>query len=195
MKDSQLLILATVLGATCLGAGSVDAQDLFRAQVTAISVTTNDTGGLAYSRYGNHQIIAEAAASAGLTNLSGLRLVYNKAADNLQVVSGTNHTVIATPITFNGGVSLSKTNETVRERLAWVFVGTNTAAGGTLRATERSRFGTSNELTGFSLIGELQFALPTEGTNEAVIVSGNISAGAKLRPIIGKGRDHDEDED
>ncbi len=177
MKHSILCALAAALISPCLGLSAADAQELFKAEVNTRSVTTNDSGGLSYSHYGTGQIIADAAAAAGITNLHGLRLVYNVSGDDLEVVMGTNNTVIATPFTFNGGVSLSKTNGTVVERLSWVFLGTNTVAAGTLRATERLHLGTSNELTGFSLIGELQFAAPASDTNGAAIYSGVISAG------------------
>ena len=177
MKVSNLFILATALVLPCVSISLATAQELFNAQVNTRSVETNGTGGLTYAHYGNKQIIAAAAASSGITNLSGLHLVYNKTADDLEVVMGTNNAVVATPITFSGGVSLSKTNGTVVERLSWVFLGTNTVAAGTLRATEYSHFGTSNQLTHFSLIGQLQFAAPASGTNGATIYSGNISAG------------------
>jgi hypothetical protein len=158
-------------------------------------VVTNSSGGLSYSHYGNRQILRAAADAAGLTNLFGLRLVYNKTNDTLEVVMGTNDVVIATPMTFNGGVSLSKTNDTVVERLAWVFLGTNGMAAGTLRATEHSHFGTSNELTRFTLIGRLQFANPAQGTNGATIYSGTISAASPSHHHHGDDDDQGEDHD
>jgi len=190
MKNTKLFVLAAALVSPCLGIGSGNAQELFRANVSTTSVRTNNTGGLSYQRYGNKQIIADAAKAEGITNLSGLRLVYNKKADDLEVVSGTNNTVIATPFTFSGGVSLSKTNGTVLERLSWVFLGTNTTASGTLRATEHSRFGPSNELTHFSLTGQLQFATPAEKTNGAAVYSGNLAAGS-----LGRSDGDDDDDD
>ena len=192
MKTSNLFILAAALVSPCVSLSLATAQELFKAEVNTRSVETNGTGGLSYAHYGNKQIIAEAAANAGITNLSGLHLVYNQAADNLEVVMGTNNTVIATPITFSGGVSLSKTNGTVVERLSWVFLGTNTVAAGTLRATEYSQFGTSNQLTHFALIGQLQFAAPAQGTNGPTIYAGSISAGS-----FGHGHgdgDHNDDD-
>jgi len=190
MKTSNLFILAAALVSPCVSLSLATAQELFKAEVNTRSVETNGTGGLSYSHFGNKQIIADAAANAGITNLSGLHLVYNQTADDLEVVMGTNNTVIATPITFSGGVSLSKTNGTVVERLSWVFLGTNTVAAGTLRATEYSHFGTSNELTHFSLIGQLQFAAPAEGTNGPTIYAGNISAGS-----FGRGDDEGDRDD
>ena len=178
MKNSHLLSVAAALVSWSLIAWSGYGQDLFKAQVSTTRVTTNATGGLSYKNYGNHQIIAAAAAAAGLTNLSGLRLVYSLSGDDLKVVSGTNNTLIATPFTFSGGVSLSKTNNTVLERLSWVYLGTNTQASGTLRATEFSHFGTSNQLTGFALRGQLQFATPPAGTNGAAIYSGSLAVGS-----------------
>src|SRR5215469_3329668 len=131
MKNSQVFMLAAVLAVSF----SADSQELFKVLVQTTAVTTNDSGGLSYSRYGNKQIVQQAAEAAGITNPAGLHLVYDKTADALEVVMGTNNTVVATPISFVDSVSLSKTNGTIVERLAWVFLGTNTTANGTLRAT------------------------------------------------------------
>ena len=193
MKNSQAFLLTAALVLPGFGAWSVSAKDLFRAEVQTTAVVTNINGGLSYKNYGNRQILKSAAEAAGLTNLAGLRLVYTKTNDTLEVVKGTNDMVIATPLTFNGGVSLGKTNNTVLERLAWVYLGTNGMAAGTLRATEHSRFGTSNELTQFSLVGRLQFANPAQGTNGATIYSGTISAGN--HGGHGDGDDDDQGED
>jgi hypothetical protein len=190
MKNSHLLSVAAALVSSSLIACSGYGMDLLRAEVNTTRVTTNATGGLSYKHYGNHQIFAQAAAQAGLTNLSGLRLVYSLSGDDLEVVSGTNNTVIATPFTFSGGVSLSKTNNSVLERLTWVYLGTNTQASGTLHATEFSHFGTSNELTAFALRGQLQFATPAAGTNGAAIYSGSLAAGG-----FGHSDDDDDEDD
>jgi len=191
MKYSKLSLLTAALITPCFGMGIVSAQDLLHAELNTRSVRTNDAGGLSYGHYGNHEVIEAAAAMAGVTNLSGLRLVYNRTNDDLEVVMGTNDTVIATPFTFSGGVSVSKTNGTVTERLSWIFLGTNTAPAGTLAATETSFFGVSNELTQFSLIGQVQFAEPASGTNGDAIYVGNLSVGPFLRFVPGRGP-HDQ---
>lgn len=190
MKKVLMLAAGLVLsGSSVL---CVSAQELFKAQVETTAVVTNGSGGLSYSHFGNRQILEAAADAAGLTNLSGLRLVYNHTADDLEVVMGTNNAVVATPLTFNGGVSLSTSNGMVVERLSWVFLGTNATAAGTLRATEHLHFGTSNEITHFALIGRLQFANSDGGTNGPAIYSGTISA---VSPIGHHGHGHDNDHD
>ena len=189
MKNSKMITLVAGLLAAGFGVLSSDGQELFKAQVETTAVVTNSSGGLSYHHYGNRQILKAAADAAGLTNLFGLRLVYNQTDDNLQVVMGTNNVVIATPLTFNGGVSLSNTNDTVVERLAWVFLGNNGTAAGTLRATEHVHFGTSNEITHFALIGRLQFASSGDVTNGPAIYSGTISA---VSPVRHHGHDHDD---
>ena len=176
MKNSKVLTFVAGVILTGFGVLSSDAQELFRAEVETTAVVTNSSGGFSYRHYGNRQILRAAADAAGLTNLFGLRLVYNQTADDLEVVMGTNNAVIATPLTFNDGTSLSNTNGTVVERLAWVFLGTNGTAAGTLRATEHLHFGTSNEITHFALIGRLQFASSGDATNGPAIYSGTISA-------------------
>jgi len=188
MKNSKVLTFVAGVILTGFGVLSSDAQELFRAEVETTAVVTNSSGGFSYRHYGNRQILRAAADAAGLTNLFGLRLVYNQTADDLEVVMGTNNAVIATPLTFNDGTSLSKTNGTVVERLAWVFLGTNGTAAGTLRATEHFHFGASNEITHFALVGRLQFAKPADGTNAPAIYSGTISA---VSPVHHHGHDCD----
>jgi hypothetical protein len=190
MKKRKLIELSLALAVCGLGVVSLNAQELFSAVVATTKVTTNGSGGLSYSHYGNKQIIEEAAESAGLTNSHGLRVVYNRTADDLEVVAGTNNTVITTPLTFADSLSLARTNQTLLERLAWVFVGTGTNAAGTLRDTERAHFGPTNQLTHFSLIGRLQYAAPASGTNEGALYSGVLTAGPAFGPD--NDRDHDD---
>lgn len=188
MKNRKLIVLSLALAACSFAAVPANAQELFKAVVAATKVTTNGSGGLSYSHYGNKQIIDAAAAGAGLTNSHGLHLVYNLTGDDLEVVMGTNNAVVSTPLTFAHSVSLSPTNQTLLERLAWVFVGTGTNAAGTLRDTEHFHFGVSNQITHFSLAGRLQYATPAAGTNEAAIYSGVLTAG----PIGDADDDHGE---
>jgi len=162
---------------------------LYRADVSTVCVSTNSSGGLSYTKYGNRQIIEQCAGEQGITNLKDLRLVYDLTTDALEVVQGTNNTVICTPMTFSGGVSLSKTNQMVTERLAFVFLENDTEADGTLRATERLSLNSSDQVTHFSLSGQLQFAQAAQGTNEAKIYSGSVSAGS-----VRHGDDEGDDE-
>ncbi len=182
MKSSQILMLAAAgLVTQCLNTSTAQADELYHVVVNTKVVETNNTGGLSYQHYGNRQIIAECAADAGMTNVMGLRLVYDRTTDALEVVKGTNDTVVCTPLMFHGGVSLSKTNgdSTVTERLAFVFLDSSKEANGTLRATEtlRTHMAGTNIITQFRLHGQLQFASPAAGTNAAKIYSGDINAG------------------
>ncbi len=190
MNKSKLLMLAAAgLAAQYLNVASARANDLYHVEVHTVGVATNDAGGLSYERFGNRQIIAQCAEDQGITNVMGLRLVYDRTADALEVVKGTNNTVVCTPMVFHGGVSLSKTNGTVTERLAFVFLDSSKEANGTLRAREITQthpHGT-NMITSFHLEGQLQFAAPAEGTNAAVVYSGHITAGP-----AGPGPGHDD---
>jgi hypothetical protein len=188
MKKSKVIIgTITLITAQCMLISTTIAQELYRASVKTVCVSTNSSGGLSYTGFGNRQIIGQCAEEQGITNKMGLRLVYNRTADALEVVQGTNNTVICTPITFSGGVSLSKANQTVTERLAFVFLDNDKEADGTLRAREHFSFNSSNQITHFSLTGQLQFAQAAKGTNAAKIYSGSINAGSFF--------DHDHDED
>jgi len=188
MKKSKIIIGTIVaIAAQCVMNPTAKAQELFRANVSTVCVSSNSSGGLSYTRYGNRQIIHQCASEKGITNLMDLRLVYDRTADALEVVKGTNNTVVCTPVTFSGGVSISKTNQTVTERLAFVFLDNDKEADGTLRAREHSSLNSSNQLTHFLLTGQLQFAQAANGTNAAKIYSGSISAGSFF--------DQDGDED
>jgi hypothetical protein len=154
MKSTKLIIIgiATVFSLS-LGIQSTRAQD-YPAFVNAISISSNSSGGLVYHRFRNGDIIRECAHDQGITNLTGLSLVYNRTMDELQVVTGTNNTVVCVPLVFNGGTWLSNSNHTKAERLTFVFVETNSVSGGTLSATERFAYGPSNQITSFSLTPE-----------------------------------------
>ena len=165
------------------------ADQLFDVTVRAVSITTNQSGNVIYGAVRNGDLIRKCASDEGITNLSGLMLVYDRTADALKVVMGTNNTVVCTPLSFEGGVSLPNTNGTRIERLAFVFAGTNTVANGTLAATERLSLDSSNQLTSFRLVGRLQYAVPASGTNPPVIYNGTLVAGSDM-----EGDEHGEGE-
>jgi hypothetical protein len=144
------------------------AANLFPVTVNAVSISTNQDGNLTYHSFNNWTLI-HAAAAQGTTNLTGLSVVYSLQADAIEVVSGTNHNVLDTPLSFDGGVSLNNTNSTKVQRFTNVYWETNQTAGGTMVAGEFVRYGATNHITGFSLAGQLQFALPANGTNGPAI--------------------------
>ncbi|MGB7769297.1 MAG: hypothetical protein WBN22_10660 [Verrucomicrobiia bacterium] len=151
-------------------------HELFNACVSALSISTNQTGNLTCAQFENRDIIRNCASQQGITNLQGLRLVYDLTVDALEVVRGTNNTVVSTPYTFQGGVSLHNTNNTLAERLIWIFPGNNSLAAGTLAATERFVYGPSNSIAFFNLSGALHFAVPASGTNTPTIYQGSLTA-------------------
>ncbi len=177
MKSTKLVVIGMAAAFALLpGIQSAQAQD-YGASVNALSVTTNGAGGLIYRRVHNRDIIRECAREQGITNVMSLSLVYNRTADALQVVTGTNHTVVCTPLTFSGGTWLSNTNHTQAERLTFVYTGTNNVANGTLAATERFMYGPTNTVVFYRLRGELQYTVPANGTNPPVIYKGSLRAG------------------
>jgi hypothetical protein len=179
MKKHELLIrtAVTVLFAS-FGLQARSAQELFKAAFSAICVSTNQGGGLVYRSISNRNLIRDCAAEQGLTNLAGLRLVFNLSNNALEIVRGTNQTLVCTPLTFEDTVSLANTNKTKVELLASVFVETNNVASGTLAATERFVYGSSNQLTGFRLTGRIQYSVAASGTNSAKIYRGVLAAGS-----------------
>lgn len=174
LKSKCLAVTLATLGMQLVGTPVSSAADLFPVTVNAVSISTNQTGNLTYHPFNNWTLIHAAAAQQGLTNLTGISVVFNLQADDVEVVSGTNNTVLDTPLTFAGGVSLNNTNDTKVQRLANVYWETNQTASGTLVAGESIQYGATNQITAFNLAGQLQFALPGDGTNSPVIYYGLI---------------------
>jgi hypothetical protein len=174
IKSNCLATALAALGIQLISAPVSSSANLFPVTVNAVSVNTNQDGNLAYRPFNNWTLIHAAAVAQGITNLTGLSVVYNLQADNIEVVSGTNNTVLDTPLSFDGGVSLNNTNDTKVQRLTNVYWETNQAANGTMLAGESIRYGSTNQITGFSLAGQLQFAVPDGGTNGPTIYYGLI---------------------
>lgn len=192
MKNTKSLFMGVAAAVAVLmtSVSSGRAQELFPAFVSALAVSTNSTNGnLTYHSFGNRDIIRDCASSAGLTNLQGLSLVYDLSNATLDVVSGTNKTLVCTPASFSGGTSLSNTNGTTTQELTFVFWEGSTTANGTLSALEHTFTGT-NGMTHFSLRGQLQFAVPgSGGTNGPTIYQGSLVVGNEFPEIFG---DHED---
>lgn len=190
MHNIPLLAATTVLVTSAVTQTSVAQPDtnLFRANVQLVCVTTNQSGNLVYERVGTSTFIRDCASEMGVTNLAGLSLVYNRSNSSLEVVSGTNHTLLCTPLSFGGGLALSNTNNTVVELQTFVFVETNTAASGLLTATERTSPATTNRPPSFSLIGQLNYTEPANGTNPPALCHGSLLVGS----FFGREGDNDQ---
>lgn len=181
MQRTKLFIVAAAITVAQLASVTAgNAQEFYKAFVSAVSISTNGNGDLTYHLFGNRDLIHSCASQMGLTNEMGLSVVYDRTADAIDVVSGTNDTVLCTPLTFGNGVSLSNTNGTVNQRFAFVSWEGSAMANGSLVATERLAYSTNNTLAFFSLKGQLQFAVPGDGTNAPVIYRGSVAAGSDL---------------
>ena len=205
MNKSKVLIFCALALFQTIGVQSSRAQELFKALLSATCISTNQNGALVYTHFGNQNLIDQCASDEGVTNTSGLSLVFNSKADALQVVASTNNTavgtnhvivgtnqfLICTPLTFTDIVSLSGTNTNKVELLASVFVETNTVASGTLAAKELFHSNSSNQLTSFSLTGQIQYATTASGTNSPMIYRGVLLVGSEP----GTGNDGDNDAD
>jgi hypothetical protein len=180
MHNIYAVMAATAFITTASTQSSLAQPDtnLFRATVQLTCVTTNSSGNLVYERVGNSTFIKQCASEMGVTNFVGLSLVYNRSNSSLEVVSGTNHALLCTPLTFSGGLALSNTNNTVVELQSYVFVETNTVASGVLTATERIFPGSTNHPPAFTLIGQLNYTEPASGTNPPAICHGTLFVGS-----------------
>ena len=72
---------------------------------------------------------------------------------------------------------LTNTNHTRTERLAGVYWKDSTTVNGTLLAGEWTFATGTNHPAAFGLNGQLQFAVPGDGTNAPVIYAGTLRAG------------------
>jgi hypothetical protein len=182
IKIMKSKLLATVLVAASsqlVYVSSANAQEFYPALVRAVGISTNETG-LVYHEFDNGNIIRHCAEEQGMTNLAGLRLVYDRTTDAVEVVSGTNNTVVCTPMAFSDGTSLSNTNGTKIQRFAWVGWENSATANGSLIAGESVFPATTNHPAVFNLRGQLQFTVPANGTNPPVIYVGGINAGSRV---------------
>src|SRR6266478_1113078 len=105
-KHKVLTLTAITLLFASSGLQSGRAQELFRAALSAVCISTNQEGGLVYHSFSNRNLIRDCAMEQGLTNLMGLRLVFDVGNNALEVVSGTNQTLVCTALTFQDSVSL-----------------------------------------------------------------------------------------
>jgi hypothetical protein len=168
-------------------------NNLVRVRVTAICTSTNSRGGLSKEFMTNRDFIEECTSDMGLTNLTGLSLIYNRTNQALEVVSGTNQTWVCTVLSFEGGLSITNTNSTRIEGLSFIFVGTNTMSAGTISTTERITYGSTNQIMSWGLVGQFQYSAAASGTNAAEICRGTLLAGSAL--LRDGDRDKDDDDD
>jgi len=198
-KSSSAAILAALsLSLPFASVQTCDAQtntNLFPAGINLVCTSTNQDGDFVYEHVTTSNFVAECATDMGVTNLTGLTLVYNRSNSSLDVIDidGTNLTVLCSPLSFDGGVSLANSNHTRVELLTYVFFGTNAVASGSLSATEFLTYGTSNQLTSFGVRGQLSYSY-TDGTNSPTICRGTLLVGS----AIARDADHhdcDEDDD
>jgi len=204
-KSKVIIVSVIVMFVESMGSYASRAQELFNALLSATCISTNQAGGLVYQQFGNKDLIRECAADEGVTNTTGLSLVYNLTADALQIVTGTNNAAVGTnhvivgtnqflicsPLTFTDILSISGTNTNKVELLASVFVETNTVASGTLAATERFHYAPTNILSSFSLVGRIQYAVAASGTNAAKLYRGVLVVGSE--PANDEDGDNDSD--
>jgi hypothetical protein len=156
-------------------------NNLYRVFVSAVSVTTNDSGRLVPFWIDNRDIVRKCAADNGVSDPRTLTLVYDVEADALEVVDRSTGDLICTPYTFSEDFSLTSPSGATRERLAFVFAESSDTAGGSLKATERRSFDSEGNIVRFNLSGRFQFAVaPDNGRSK--IVSGNLFTGRRFAP-------------
>jgi hypothetical protein len=160
-------------GALDIQVSTLSPPELYKVNVDLVMSTTNLFGQLEFRNVGNREIIR--GCIGGITNQTGLSLVYNRTTDALQVVGGKNHALIGTSMSFVNMAALNTSNhKKLGDRLAWVYVNGNQQPNGTLKAIELYKTGNNRGSNCFFLDGELQFAEPANGTSTEKIFTGKI---------------------
>jgi len=118
MKIQKLSLLAATALASLVATTSIAQTNtnLVAARIKVTCVTTNASGQLVYTRNNSAEFIQDFASSLGIvTNTTNFSLVLNFTNSSLQVVNGTNQTLVGTVLSFTNGVFLINSNHTVVE--------------------------------------------------------------------------------
>jgi hypothetical protein len=174
MKKNKIIVMAAAAAFLQVAAvQDVAAQDIVPVNIHTLRATESG-GKLYYNKFGNKEYIARCAADNGITNTSGLHLVYVRSANAIVVTDGTN--AICAPLTFVNAVEISNTNKVQAvERMVYVFPEGASIATGTMAVTEHHQIiGETNRLV--SMVGQIQYWVDNDGTNGTAIYRGTVTS-------------------
>ena len=148
---------------------------------SAICTSSNSTGLLQEVVRGEN-LIDDCAFELGLTNIDGLRLVFNPTNFSVQVVD-TNGVVRCTSLTFTGGLTFTNANTNITQMASNttqivfqrdVLVETNATASGVISGFASWK---GTNMSDFRLKSTLLYTEPATGTNSAEICRAILNAG------------------
>jgi hypothetical protein len=172
MRLFNLLIIGGLATASSILAQSNNTTDLLGVALREVCTTTNENGSLTNQVFDNARLIQQCAAEVGVTNLGDLSLVYNRTNPALQILSGTNQSILCTAMSFAPRMSMTNNHNTKIEVLSFIFLGTNTMSSGTVCTVETSAAQTNTPFPSLNLIGRFQYSIDANGTNRAAICHG-----------------------
>ena len=174
-----LVALSVYLDAGVQDCNAQTDTNLYRAKINLVCIAKNANGKLVQDEVGTPEFIREYAELKGVTDTSELTLAYNRADSSLQVVNRNTREVLGTPLNFDGGTTLTNSNNTRVERVTHVTFDMNPAASGLLTATERMTYAKTNRLTSYGLLGRITYTF-NEGTSAATICRGTLAVGSSI---------------
>ncbi len=183
-QPNMALFLAVLTMAPGFLTTRAQSADLYKVNVSAICISTNDNGQLRSKPFTARDIIRDCADGQGITNLTGLTLVYNRDVDTVQVVNRTNGAVVCDFMAFDNGVAVANAAGTVRERVAFAYLQDQHNADGTIRGTERYVFDEHGAVIAFHFNGKLHIGTPATDSSRAKVYSGTFTTAAKFRPLL-----------
>jgi hypothetical protein len=163
--------------------------NLLPARFNATCTSSNSTG-LLQEKVTNINLIDDCAFEHNLTNLDGLKLVFNTTNFSVQVID-TNGAPLCTSLAFPGGLTLTNTTTNITQTASNttqivfqrdVLVETNLTASGVISGVATWN---GTNMSAFKLNATLLYTEPATGTNGPEI------CGAVLR--VGKDQEGDED--
>jgi len=116
---------------------------------------------------------------ASSNTVRDLRLVYDPEGDRISIANSSGE-ILADVIGFGNSTTLSNSDDTHRERHAFVFVGSNSEAAGSALISERLMRDGDNNITRLTSHGTFQYGQPGDDTTGAQICTGSFSVGRKL---------------
>ena len=108
-----------------------------------------------------------------------LRLVYDPEGDRI-AIANTSGDILTDVIGFGNSTTLSNSDDSRRERHAFVFVGSNSEAAGSALISERITRDGENNIIRLASHGTFQYAVSGGEATSAQICTGTFSAGRKL---------------
>jgi len=177
MKSLSFRLLMVSL--LCLGAFPAHAERF----VTTLTLTTKKVQGtkIVTTRQTKAALIAFAGQIAA-DDPKNLEMVYDTNTDSISVVRKSNGSVVLPELTFNGGLTISNTIDTLRQRQTFVkFQGSSTVSGS---ATGKIVIVRNPDLSlkRFFWAGTVQLSQPASLFNPDQIVTGSFTTGKAFVP-------------